>query len=131
MRIDDVLSNACRLQGSLEHEDACPKGDVDSLSPHGPIQRRIAFSDEPKAANGEVAVGEFEAHCRSPVVQAVNRAPIVAMLRAAAALPNSGLSQQLDFHELGWLRPPSGGDAVPPSVVKNASLPYSPGCLPQ
>src|SRR5260370_19024020 len=28
------------------------------------------------------------------------------MLRAAAALPNSGLSQQLDFHELGWLRTP-------------------------
>src|SRR5258708_24838187 len=26
------------------------------------------------------------------------------MLRAAAALPNSGLSQQLDFHELGWSR---------------------------
>src|ERR1700749_1192866 len=26
------------------------------------------------------------------------------MLRAAAALPSSGLSQQLDFHELGWLR---------------------------
>ena len=45
MRMDDVLSNACRLQGSLEHEDACPKGDVDSLSPHGPIQRRIAFSE--------------------------------------------------------------------------------------
>jgi hypothetical protein len=40
------------------------------------------------------------------------------MLRAAAALPNSGLSQQLDFHELGWLRIPSGGDAVPSSVVK-------------
>src|ERR1700722_15338566 len=38
--------------------------------------------------------------------QAVNPAPIVAMLRAAAALPNSGLSQQLDFHELGWLRTP-------------------------
>src|SRR6266403_718342 len=38
--------------------------------------------------------------------RAVNRAPIVAVLRAAAALPNSGLSQQLDFHELGWLRPP-------------------------
>src|ERR1700738_2955234 len=38
--------------------------------------------------------------------RAVNRAPIVAMLRAAAALPNSGLSQQLDFHELGWLRTP-------------------------
>jgi hypothetical protein len=37
------------------------------------------------------------------------------MLRAAAALPNSGLSQQLDFHELGWLRTPFGGDAVPPS----------------
>ena len=40
-----------RLQvaGSLKHEDACPKGDVDSLSPHGPIQRRIAFR-EPKGA---------------------------------------------------------------------------------
>ena len=36
MRMDDGFSNACRLQGSLEHEDACPKGDVDSLSPHGP-----------------------------------------------------------------------------------------------
>jgi hypothetical protein len=45
MRMDDGLSNACRLQGSLEHEDACPKGDVDSLSPHRPIQRRIAFSE--------------------------------------------------------------------------------------
>ena len=45
MRIDDVLSNACRLQGSLEHEDACPNGYVDSLSPHGPIQR-------PKNAEG-------------------------------------------------------------------------------
>ena len=39
MRMDDVLSNACRLQGSLEHEDACPKGDVDSLSPQGPRHR--------------------------------------------------------------------------------------------
>src|ERR1700683_345472 len=38
----------------------------------------------------------------------VNRASMVAMLRAAAALPNSGLSQQLDFHELGWLRTPLG-----------------------
>jgi hypothetical protein len=65
-------------------------------------QERGLLLDE--AVNREVAVGEFEAHCRSPVVQAVNRAPIVAMLRAAAALPNSGLSQQLDCHELGRLR---------------------------
>src|SRR5258708_13601055 len=36
--------------------------------------------------------------------RAVNRAPIVAMLRVAAALPNGSFSQQLDFHELGWLR---------------------------
>jgi hypothetical protein len=66
MRMDDVLSNACRLQSSLEHEDAGPKGYVDSLLPHGPIQRRIAFS-EPKAVNGEVAGGEFEAHVALPL----------------------------------------------------------------
>ena len=30
-----------------------PKGYVDSLSPHGPIQRRIAFS-EPKNAEGRL-----------------------------------------------------------------------------
>ena len=40
-----------------------PKGYVHSLLPHGPIQRRIAFS-EPKAA---VAVGEFEAHVALPL----------------------------------------------------------------
>lgn len=33
------------MEREREHEDACPKGDVDSLSPHGPIQRRIAFSE--------------------------------------------------------------------------------------
>jgi hypothetical protein len=41
MRMDDILSNACGLLGSLEHEDACPKSYVDSFAPHRPIQRRI------------------------------------------------------------------------------------------
>src|ERR1700751_5856398 len=34
----------------------------------------------------------------------VNHAPNAATLRATAALPNSSFGQQLDFHELGWLR---------------------------
>src|SRR6202042_2129411 len=65
-----------------------------------------------------------------PPVQAVNRAPIVAMLRAAAASPNSGLSQQLDFHELGWLRTPlrrrccasvGGEERKPPIFTRSPS----------
>ena len=52
MRMDDGLSNAAGCRAAREREDAGPKGDVDSWSPQGPIQRRIAFS-EPKAANAE------------------------------------------------------------------------------
>jgi hypothetical protein len=55
------------------------------------------------------------------------------MLRAAAASPNSGLGQQLDFHELGWLRTPLrrrccasvGGEERKPPILTRLPSPVT------